>query len=57
MKNDQKFKEAKEKLVRCLNLENDRQLTVDDIRLWKINYQYNSRDKMVGFLKDHRIGG
>ena len=28
---------------------------MNDIRLWKCNYQYNTRDKFVDFLKQNNI--
>jgi hypothetical protein len=48
---------VKGKLVRYLNEHEGKNLTETSLRIWKCNYQYNNRDKMVEFLKEHKIGG
>lgn len=58
MKPDQTFGELKEKLVRCLNkinsqMGNKRELIVEQLRLWKCNYNVNNRDKLADYLERH----
>jgi hypothetical protein len=48
---------VKAKLVRYLNQQEGRNLSESSLRIWKCNYQYNSRDKVVDFLKQNLIGG
>jgi hypothetical protein len=40
-----------------MNKENNSNLTSENIRMWKLNYQYNTREKFVEFLKDNSLGG
>lgn len=37
--------------------QSNRILADSNIRFWKCNYQYNTREKIAEFLKEHNIGG
>lgn len=62
MENGSKFSTVKDKLISCLNEENkakgvNRVITAEDLRLWKTNFSYNTRDKLADFIKEQKIGG
>ena len=55
---DQTFEQLKIKLANYLNkLHNVTFYTSDSVRLWKSNYNYTDRVKIVDFFKYHDLGG
>lgn len=52
---DQKFSDMKKKIARCLSKNADAKLTVDSIRLWKSNFNYNTREKIQEYFQKHNV--